>query len=199
MLPPVSALGRGPQPGLPREHGVEGEPPALWTGPGWRSPTARDSSGPGLPAADTPDGGGVPGIMSKSCLAPTSAIQVDHALVRQRSARGEQLLVQLEGLNVARPIQLVVDQGGPTGDHGVIDRVPFTDQLKSELIDGAAPSLDLSGRPPAPLGPPWPGRPYGPSTKAGTISRRSDRPPEIRSGSHLPLRSWLLPGLCGRA
>lgn len=120
-------------------------------------------------------------------------------MVRQRSARGEQLLVQLEGLNVARPIQLVVDQGGPTGDHGVIDRVPFTDQLKSELIDGAAPSLDLSGRPPAPLGPRWPGRPYGPSTKAGTISRRSDRPPEIRSGSHLPLRSWLPPGLCGRA
>lgn len=120
-------------------------------------------------------------------------------MVRQRSARGEQLLVQLEGLNVARPIQLVVDQGGPTGDHGVIDRVPFTDQLKSELIDGGAPSLDLSGRPPAPLGPRWPGRPYGPLPRPGQSAGDQTAPPEIRSGSHLPLRSWLPPGLCGRA
>lgn len=59
----------------------------------------------------------------------------------------EEHLVEAERLNGAKARRIVVDQGAPIGDDGVIDRMPVTAELGGDLVDAAGVASDLFGDP----------------------------------------------------
>ena len=92
----------------------------------------------------------------------------------ERAVAHEQRLVQPDRIWCPDPIDVVVDEGGAIGDHGVVDRVPITAQIRSNLADRAAVATDLQCRPPpGPIGHPHasrrdPTRPHRSMTRSDT-------------------------------
>ena len=61
---------------------------------------------------------------------------------------GEEHLVETEGLHRSEPV-FVFHQGGAVGDDGVVDGVPVTTELDSDLVHGPGVTADLFGDPPS--------------------------------------------------
>ena len=108
---------------------------------------ARDRCSPGRRRGPQPVSGSLPA----SCLDDVEQLTGSHVDDRRDEVRAEVGreadeggLVEPEGCHVIEAIR-VVDQGRTVGNDGVIDRVPVTPELSSDLVDAATVVTERSG------------------------------------------------------